>query len=117
MQERLQHSKTAHASSCVEISDGVKTCRKSHATSKKSKHKTKKVTLIFMKYWNVNKKGKISLLHQAMNAGLESSWPASLAVITVASAVSLTASTNWKTDRKKIGTGKKIRKLFNVSYL
>lgn len=63
--------------------------------------------MIFMKYWNVEKKGKISHLRQAMNAGLESPWPASLAVITVASAVSLTASANRKIDRKEIGTGKK----------
>lgn len=61
-----------------------------------------------MKYRNVNKKGKISHLCQEMKARLESPWPASLAAITVASAVSLPASANRKTDRKKIGTGKKL---------
>lgn len=91
---------------CLAVRLLIKTGWKSPATPKKSKHKTKKVKLIVMKYRNVNKKGKISHLCQEMNAGLESPWPASSAAITVASAVSLPASANRKPDRKKIGTGK-----------
>ncbi|XP_035554323.1 ubiquitin-40S ribosomal protein S27a-like, partial [Canis lupus dingo] len=58
----IQKESTLHL--VLRLHDGAKKRKKSYTTPKKNKHKRKKVKLAVLKYYKVDKNGKISRLHR-----------------------------------------------------